>query len=681
MIRKWIGVLLVMAMLVSAMPLQALSVNVTNESQVMPAGAANKLQTLTIVNPEYAHLVSVEDIVPPEYGKLDYGNVSYLTEEEAAAAVREAMKKRETAITVNFYTYETDVDTGAFIPFLAACTHTGKPTEGDYLSKHYRSCSVDGGYLQGTVDGAAVLQFQITYTVTYMTNAEQEAQMDTAVAALLTSLNLECADDYTKFITVYDYICANITYDYDNLSNGEYLLKHSAYAALVNKTAVCQGYALLLYRLMLELGVDCRYISGTAFNGVENGSHGWNIVELDGKYYNVDSTWDAGNYDYLWCLQSQENFIDHFRDAEYDTAEFHSEYPMGTADYIYSGDGSPKHSYTAVVTPPTCTEKGYTTYTCQVCDDSHIADYTDALGHNYVEGVCAACEAIQIIASGTCGDNLTWVLDGKGTLTISGTGKMDDYDFQSPWSGYGSSIKTAVIENGVTSIGSWAFGRCTGMTSVTIPASVTTIDYSAFATSSGLTGIWVDADNTAYCSDSDGVLFNKNKTALLRLPGAWSGSYTIPDAVTTIGEAAFWNSTGLTDITIPDSVTNIQRAAFSGCTGLSNVIYCGTQQQWTQISVGEYNDSLLNATLHTKATTVYGDATGDGIIDGMDVIRLKKYLANYNYETETSTIEISAGADATGDGIIDGMDVIRLKKYLANYNYETGESTIPLGPQ
>ena len=77
----------------------------------------------------------------------------------------------------------------------------------------------------------------------------------------------------------------------------------------------------------------------------------------------------------------------------------------------------------------------------------------------------------------------------------------------------------------------------------------------------------------------------------------------------------------------------------------------------------------------------YGDATGDGVIDGLDVIRLKKYLANYNYDTGTSTIEISDGADATGDGVIDGLDVIRLKKYLANYNYDTGTSTIPLGTQ
>lgn len=77
---------------------------------------------------------------------------------------------------------------------------------------------------------------------------------------------------------------------------------------------------------------------------------------------------------------------------------------------------------------------------------------------------------------------------------------------------------------------------------------------------------------------------------------------------------------------------------------------------------------------------MYGDANGDGIINGQDIVRLKKYLAGYDYETGTSTISIEGGADANGDGQINGQDIVRLKKYLAGYNYETGTSTIALGP-
>ena len=78
---------------------------------------------------------------------------------------------------------------------------------------------------------------------------------------------------------------------------------------------------------------------------------------------------------------------------------------------------------------------------------------------------------------------------------------------------------------------------------------------------------------------------------------------------------------------------------------------------------------------------IYGDANEDNIINGQDVVRLKKYLANYDYDTGLSSVDIGAGADANGDGVVNGQDVVRLKKYLANYDYDTETSTIALGPQ
>ena len=103
--------------------------------------------------------------------------------------------------------------------------------------------------------------------------------------------------------------------------------------------------------------------------------------------------------------------------------------------------------------------------------------------------------------SGTCGDNLTWVLADDGTLTISGTGDMANYDENSnlaPWSAKQDQITSVVIEDGVTSIGDSAIYNCIELTSVTIPASVKSIGVGAFRNTSSLERINI-TDLAAWC--------------------------------------------------------------------------------------------------------------------------------------------------------------------------------------
>ena len=82
----------------------------------------------------------------------------------------------------------------------------------------------------------------------------------------------------------------------------------------------------------------------------------------------------------------------------------------------------------------------------------------------------------------------------------------------------------------------------------------------------------------------------------------------------------------------------------------------------------------------TEPALIWGDANGDGMVSSKDIVRLKNYMANYNTETGTSTVEIFPGADANGDGVVSSKDIVRLKNYMANYNAETGTSTVTLGP-
>ena len=212
------------------------------------------------------------------------------------------------------------------------------------------------------------------------------------------------------------------------------------------------------------------------------------------------------------------------------------------------------------------------------------------------------------------GTNVQGVVDGE-TLTISGTGNMND--FTSSTKPKFGNIKEVIIGEGVTSIGSYAFYNCSGLTRITIPNSVTSIgNYAflncsglteitipnsvtcigsdafsgcsglteviipnsvtsigstAFSDCSGLTEINVESDNTKYASQ-DGVLFNKDKTTIICYPaGKTDPEYTIPNSVTSIGDHAFRGCSGLTSVTIPNSVTSIGYGTFYNCSGLTEI--------------------------------------------------------------------------------------------------------------
>ena len=266
------------------------------------------------------------------------------------------------------------------------------------------------------------------------------------------------------------------------------------------------------------------------------------------------------------------------------------------------------YSGTAIVTPPTCTEQGYTTTQCIRCESTDKSHYTDAVGHSFTNYIsnndatgyadatktakcdnCDATDTISIegtklpsVANGTCGKNLVWWLDASGTLTISGTGPMDnygyDYDYDdtyytdAPWFNFATTITMVIIEDGVTTIGDYAFGFCYSLTSVTIGDGVTTVGSSAFENCFSLTDVYI-TDIAAWCgisfaaSYSSPLLYAEN----LYLNNKLVTDLAIPDSVTRIGSYAFRNCTSLTSVTIPDSVTSIGGYAFEGCNALTSV--------------------------------------------------------------------------------------------------------------
>ncbi|MCD7858210.1 MAG: hypothetical protein LUG55_10565, partial [Clostridiales bacterium] len=273
--------------------------------------------------------------------------VYYDNVDDVAELVREAMVSRTETVSF-YYTYYTETYDSSLLSDLAneiadtAMEHTGVANEGDYLAWQGAAWKVNFPSIVG--DGKGNYKFQMIYTFTeYYTTAEQEAELAAALETAIASLDLDSKCDYDKVKAIHDYICANVTYDYTNLNDDTYKLKYTAYAALINGTSVCQGYATLFYRMALMAGLDVRYVGGTATNTAGNTeAHGWNIVKIGDTYYYIDLTWDDGTNSEKYFLKGSTTFsADHFLDSDYTTTAFTTAYPVSTTDY----DTSTEHSW------------------------------------------------------------------------------------------------------------------------------------------------------------------------------------------------------------------------------------------------------------------------------------------------------------------------------------------------
>ena len=379
------------------------------------------------VNPIYKDVKS--SVVHHDIQTYSLEDVEYTSDQEKLVKIfREKLINRESNIVL-YYHCDEEITQEFFSNlvhqlFQKAIKHTGNGKEGDYLKWHCQGWTVKASISGNSNEG---YDLNIFYDVSYLSSLEQEEKVDEEVSNLLKSLDLSNKTDYQKVKAIYDYICSNVTYDHDNLNDESYSLKYTAYAALINKTAVCQGYASLFYRLALDAGVDTRVISGEA-----GGPHAWNIVKLNGKYYNLDSTWDAGRSTYAYFLKNTNDFDDHVRDNDYQSNDFIEEYPMWDESYTEIDCNKYGHNYdqpiytwssdnqtvtakriclnnglhieeetvTAqkIVKDPTCTENGIITYIANFKNNAFkpqtkIVDDKKATGHKVVvdQGKKATC--------------------------------------------------------------------------------------------------------------------------------------------------------------------------------------------------------------------------------------------------------------------------------------------------
>ncbi len=180
----------------------------------------------------------------------------------------------------------------------------------------------------------------------------------------------------------------------------------------------------------------------------------------------------------------------------------------------------------------------------------------------------------QVVASGSCGDNVIWSLNGAGILQVAGSGPMADYtDGTQPWLVNRSSIKTIVIHSGVTAIGNFNFCVCPNLSIVNIPDTVTRIGVHAFSSCTAL------------------------------------GNVTLPASVTTLDVAAFAN-TALTDVTLGENVSSIGHAAFLTCSKLTNATVLDPE---AFIDENAFDGTAAGFTLtgyHSSTASAYAAANG-----------------------------------------------------------------------
>ncbi len=302
-------------------------------SIMMIAVLASSVSPLQLIaKSEYVFFES-ENYTPTLYLNSNNPVVSYTTIEDAAYYVREKMVNREAYINFSYVTKSSNTDFVKNILYLALA-HTGIPDEGDYIEKnldHY-GYSFSGYIKNGTY------YYNVSYNMYYFTTKEEENVVEEKIKELFDEWDIENKSDYEKIRTIYEYIVHNVVYDYEHLGNPAYTKQFSAYAALLDGTSVCQGYASLLYRMLLTAEIDCRIETGMS-DGPTPGRHAWNIIELNGIYYDCDSTWDAILHDcdeknYQYFLMGSEEFdLDHILDQEFETDDYKSNYPTSEKDY------------------------------------------------------------------------------------------------------------------------------------------------------------------------------------------------------------------------------------------------------------------------------------------------------------------------------------------------------------
>ena len=305
------------------------------------------------------------------------------------------------------------------------------------------------------------------------------------------------------------------------------------------------------------------------------------------------------------------------------------------------------------------------TGTVTVTARSADGGYSDTITVHVVEGSTgnsAGAELPEITASGTCGEHLDWILFADGVLSITGTGEMEDYvdsygygyhRIPAPWDEYRAKLKQVQIQQGVTTVGAYAFYDCDHLMSVTLRKGLESIGECAFSGCNSLTSavlpeglksigfcVFNNCDSLTSVTLPEGLgsiggeaFYSCDSLANVALPEGLKSiefcafnncdslaSVTLPKGLENIGRGAFGDCDNLVSVTLLEGLESIEASAFSGCgsltsvtlpkslekigsyafryTRLKEVYYAGSKAEWDLIHIGDENEELLSARIY-----------------------------------------------------------------------------------
>ena len=341
------ALLLALVLSLTLLPAQALAAD-TAPAQTTYIGS--------YVNPAYAGKIGIPrrqstlSVQTAQITQPKKAGTVYTSEAAAAADLRKQMVSRSEELVVTLRSASDDVETIAVNLWNLALDHVeGSGTTGDYL--RWQHTGMSGSVAGESLDSG--YRYTFTYvpdtryfdTIWFTTNAQEKALTNYIQNTILPQLSLGGKTTYQKVQAIYNWITANVKYDYSHMNDPTYWPQYTAYAAAVQKKAVCQGYANLFYRLANDAGIDCRIITGKAYNSDGTADHAWNIVRMeDEKYYCLDATWDAGlkpeNYEYF--LKGLTSFSrDHQAETDELNTPYWTQYQSRTSAADYKASSAP----------------------------------------------------------------------------------------------------------------------------------------------------------------------------------------------------------------------------------------------------------------------------------------------------------------------------------------------------